>query len=390
MDRGTSLYTREFILLNVVLGSAAAVMALFFQFHQYLLSLGIDPRWHGFLLGADSITGIVLQPLLSPYLHRENAKKASAAGISAMAVALVLYNFAMTPASIACVRVLHGTGFVVLMAAIMAFFASYIPPERSGESIGIISITRLIPYALIPPAVVYLVGRSYGFASICTVAAGVVLLFLIPLAFVRPIPEDPDGRGKSTGLKGLAEDLKSGPVRILLAVNIVFYSAYTLLFFFFKDFGAARGMGNPGFFFTVAMIAMIVVRLAGSRYFDRMNKVRTSALAMGILAVCHVAVLFSRGPVAFLFLAAVFGILWGVGIPLLFALVFDISEPRFRGLNMNLSMVMMQAGFFVGPVVGGLILARWGYGTLFIFCGALNVGGAAMLVLPRSLRAVFR
>ena len=307
-----------------------------------------------------------------------------------MAVALVLYNFATTPAAIACVRVLHGTGFVVLIAAIMSFFASYIPPERSGESIGIISITRLIPYALIPPAVVYLTGRSYGFTSICTVAAGVVILFLIPLAFVRSIPEDPEGRGKSTGLKGLAEDLKSGPVRIVLAVNILFYSAYTLLFFFFKDFGTARGMENPGFFFTVAMVAMIVVRVAGSRYFDRMNKSRTSAIAMGILAVCHFAILISRGPVAFLFLAAVFGIVWGVGIPLLFALIFDISEPRFRGLNMNLSMVMMQAGFFVGPLVGGLILARWGYGTLFIFCGALNAAGAVMLVLPRRFRVVFR
>jgi len=138
------------------------------------------------------------------------------------------------------------------------------------------------------------------------------------------------------------------------------------------------------------MVAMIVVRVAGSRYFDRMNKSRTSALAMGILAVCHFAILISRGPVAFLFLAAVFGIVWGVGIPLLFALIFDISEPRFRGLNMNLSMVMMQAGFFVGPLVGGLILARWGYGTLFIFCGALNAAGAVMLVLPRRFRVVFR
>lgn len=382
-NRGPSIYTREFILLNVVLGSAAAVMALFFQFHHYLRSLGIDPRWYGFLLGADSITGIVLQPLLSPYLHGGNAKKACTAGISVMAVSLLLYNFAAAPLAIACVRLVHGTGFVILLAAVMALFASHIPPEKSGESIGIISITRLIPYALIPPAVVYLAGRSYGFVFICTVASGIVLLFLIPLAFVRPISEERRGQEKGTGLKGLVQNLKSTSVMMLLAVNMIFYSAYTLLFFFFRDFGAQRGMQNPGFFFTVAMVTMIIVRLAGSHYFDRMNKVRICAVSMGILATCHVAILASRGSAAFLCLAAAFGILWGVGIPLLFALVFDISEPRFRGLNMNLSLVMMQAGFFAGPLVGGFILGRWGYGTLFIFCGLLNACGAAMLVLPR-------
>ncbi len=387
-DRGPSIYTREFILLNVVLGSAAAVMALFFQFHDHLRMLGIDPRWYGFLLGADSITGIVLQPFLSPYLHGGNAKKACAAGISVMAVSLLLYSFAMTPLTIACVRIIHGTGFVVLIAAVMALFASHIPPEKSGESIGIISITRLIPYALIPPAVVYLTGGSFGFASICTIVAGIVILFLVPLLFVRPLPEDRGGPEKGAGLKGLAEDVRSGPVMKLLAVNVIFYSAYTLLFFFFKDFGTQRGMRNPGYFFTVAMVAMIIVRLAGSRYFDRMNKARVCAFSMGILAICHAAILVSRGPAAFLCLAAAFGVLWGVGIPLLFALVFDISEPRFRGLNLNLSLVMMQAGFFVGPLAGGFILARWGYGPLFIFCGLLNAFGAVMLALPPRFRAI--
>lgn len=365
-------------------------MALFFQFHEYLLALGIDPRWHGFLLGADAIAGIVLQPLLSPYLHRGNAKKAAAAGICLMAVSLVLYLFAATTVTIACVRILHGSGFIILIAAMMALFASFIPPDRSGEAIGIISIARLIPYAVIPPVVVYIVGRSIGFLSIVGVSAGLVLFFLIPLALAHPAAEGKEGREKGTGFRGLAEDLRSGPVRMLLAVNIVFYSAYTSLFFFFRDFGALRGMKNPGFFFTVAMAAMIVVRLLGSRHFDRMKKARVSAASMGILAVCHVALGFSVGSGAFLFFAVAFGLLWGVGIPLLMALIFDISEARFRGLNMNLSLVMMQAGFFLGPFVGGLILARWGYGTLFVFCGALNAAGALMLALTRGFRTVFR
>jgi len=92
---------------------------------------------------------------------------------------------------------------------------------------------------------------------------------------------------------------------------------------------------------------------------------------------------------AFLLLAAVFGVLWSVGIPLTMALLFDISEPRFRGLNMNLTLVMMQGGFFVGPLIGGLILAGWGYNMLFLFCGLLNAAGTVMLVtLSRRTHAM--
>ncbi|HBL22864.1 MAG TPA: MFS transporter, partial [Deltaproteobacteria bacterium] len=170
-----------------------------------------------------------------------------------------------------------------------------------------------------------------------------------------------------------------------LAVNLVFYSAYTTLFYFLKDFGTEKGIKNPGFFFTVAMIAMIVVRLAGSRYFDRMKKARAAAVCMAILAVCHVLVFFVRDSAVFLALGAAFGVLWGVGIPLMMALLFDVSEARFRGLNMNLSLVMMQGGFFAGPLAGGFILAQWGYGILFLFCGLLNAAGVVLLTaLPRS------
>lgn len=383
--RGPLIFTREFVLLNIVLGCASATMALFFQFHTYLLSLNIDPRWHGFLLGADAITGIILQPLLSPYLHSGNAKKVAMAGMCIMVTALGLYNFATTTTAIACVRVVHGGGFTVLVAAMMTLFAAHIPSKKSGEAIGLISITRLIPYAVIPPVVVYLVGRSYGFISIVTMAAGFMILFLIPLALIRSVPDSGQDSGRAMGFGSLVENIKAVPVRILLAVNLVFYSAYTTLFYFLKGFGTEKGVENPGFFFTVAMIAMIVVRLVGSRYFDRMKKARAAAICMAILAVCHVLVVFIHGSTAYLALGAAFGILWGVGIPLTMALLFDVSEARFRGLNMNLSLVMMQAGFFAGPLAGGFILAQWGYGILFLFCGLLNAAGVVLLAaLPRS------
>jgi predicted MFS family arabinose efflux permease len=39
---------------------------------------------------------------------------------------------------------------------------------------------------------------------------------------------------------------------------------------------------------------------------------------------------------------------------------------------------MFQAGFFVGPFVGGFVVPRWGYGTLFGLCAALSLAGTLL------------
>jgi predicted MFS family arabinose efflux permease len=41
--------------------------------------------------------------------------------------------------------------------------------------------------------------------------------------------------------------------------------------------------------------------------------------------------------------------------------------------------MMTQGGFFVGPFLGGLLLARWGYGALFYFCAVLSLFAAWLI-----------
>jgi MFS family permease len=72
------------------------------------------------------------------------------------------------------------------------------------------------------------------------------------------------------------------------------------------------------------------------------------------------------------------GLGWGVVMPVLNALMFDISPPRLRGLNTNLGVQMFQGGFFLGPLLGGLILAHWDFRTLYYFCAVFAFGSVAL------------
>ena len=158
---------------------------------------------------------------------------------------------------------------------------------------------------------------------------------------------------------------------LLFALNLLFFSGYTMVFFFLKGFGVSVGIGNPGLFFTIATATMIGVRTFGSRLLDRTDKLRVTAGCMaGLPSATRPA---ACGRVRYLFHACLFrGPGLGARMPLLNALVFDISPVRLRGLNLNLSFVMMQAGFFLGPLAGGLMLAASGYRPLFYLCSVLG------------------
>lgn len=78
--------------------------------------------------------------------------------------------------------------------------------------------------------------------------------------------------------------------------------------------------------------------------------------------------------------------MYGVGIgaatPLLNGLMFVVSKPEYRGLNTNLMLEMVDAGFILGPVAGGLAVAG-GVGQLPILMGCAGAAIlAALLMIP--------
>ena len=89
------------------------------------------------------------------------------------------------------------------------------------------------------------------------------------------------------------------------------------------------------------------------------------------------------GTGVFFSLGLIFGLGWGVAMPVFNGLMFDVSQPRFRAFNINLGLQMFQAGFFLGPLIGAPMLARWGYGTLYIFCAGMS-GLAAVLMFGKG------
>jgi predicted MFS family arabinose efflux permease len=296
--------------------------------------------------------------------------------------ALAAYGWAVTLGAMTFLRLFHGAAHVVLATALMTVIVQRIPPGRSGQAFGLLSIITLLPYAVVPPFLKALMERLGGYPQVLTFFACTMVL-IFPLIFLKGGKPEPGGKARSDRLSRteIYQNLRERQILLILAAMLLFYSGYALVFFFLAGYARNRGIPNPGLFFTLSTVGEIGIRLVASRFFDRMNKKVAAGLTLVALAVGYLFLARVKGAFEFFALGALLGLGWGVVMPVLSALLYDRSQPKLRAFNTNLGLQMFQGGFFIGPLAGALALHRGGYDVLYLFCALLALAAGGMIFL---------
>ncbi|SNS07784.1 Predicted arabinose efflux permease, MFS family [Humidesulfovibrio mexicanus] len=384
------LFSFEFIAICAISVLAFCNISIFYGFYSYLTELGVPPVWRGPLLALEPLTALLLRPFLGRYLALGNAVRFMRAGMALATLALLCYPLAHSIPALACVRVLHGLGFVTVVTGLMGTLMAFLPKRQSAQGFGLFSVTILLPYAIMPPFVETLLPHLESHGHAYALAAPLMLpafLLLMPLGkrVAALAASLPPSHLERPGWDEVRQSFRSLGVALLVVANFFLVAAHAIVFFFMRDFAAAIGAGNPGAFFTCANAATISVRVLGGPMLDRLNKGR--ALALAFLGMGLLVPLFAHagGFATLLGMAALYGTGMALTMPLINSCMLDISPPRLRAYNANLLMIAVDAGFFVGPFLGGAIMAgEWGHTVLF------GVAGGLMLLAAACVRPVGR
>ena len=386
-----SLWTFEFAALCAISVLAFCNIAIFYGFYGHLTALGIPPAWRGPLLALEPLTAFALRPFLGRWLTLGNGPRFMCAGLTLATLSLLSYPFATAIPVLALVRVIHGAGFVALVSGIMGVLTGVLPKEKSAQGFGLFSITILVPYALMPPFVELLLPHLPGHGEVYAVAAPLMLpafLLLIPLARkTRALAAAlPPAHLERPSWDEVRQSLRDSSVLLLLCANLALLAAHSIVFFFMRDFALGLAAVNPGLFFTCANTATIGVRLVFSSALNRLDQGGTLAKAFFGLGVLLPLFSLAWTPWALWLMAPLYGIGLALTMPLANAAMFRVSPPRLRAFNANLLMVTVDAGFFAGPLIGGLLMAAgWTHGGLFGLGGAL-MAAAGLCTLPVARR----
>ena len=377
------LGTRKFFCLMAAAFLAYANISVFFGFYDYLRTLAVDPADYGILIGSLAAVALLLRPLISPFFHAGNVRPLLFFGTFLAVSSLAAYSLAEGFWGLLCIRLLHGISFAIVGTALMTMIVEVIPRDKSAQFFGYIAVVTLIPNTLVPPFLPFLHRLLGGFPQILLAFAALTLL-MFPLILMV------DGRGKAQEVKTAASsltareiwaDLTDFRVIFILLSMLFLYCGHALIFFFLDGYGSSLGLAYAGVFLTLSTLGEIGVRLIAGSIFDRWNKIRLAMTMLACLAICYLFLAHTEGKQLFFVLGMAFGVGWGIAMPVFNGLMFDVSPPRVRAFNINLGLQMFQAGFFLGPILGAPLLARWGYTMLYHLAAAMSCLGAVLMLL---------
>lgn len=364
---------------------AYANISVFFSFYDHLRTLPIDPADYGVLIGVLAAVALIVRPIISPFFHAGNARSLLFLGTSLAVASLAAYSLAGSFWSLFLIRIFHGISFAVVGTALMTLIVEVIPKNRSAQFFGYIAVVTLIPNTLVPPFLPFLGKVLGGFNNILLAFAALTLL-MFPLVWSVDKGSGEENKKPPSALTGreILEDLRDPQVLLLLMAMLMLYCGNALIFFFLDGYGRSLGIAYAGVFMTLSTIGEIGIRVVAGSIFDRWDKMRLSIGTLVGLALSYFVLAHLSGVVMFCVLGLLFGLGWGIAMPVFNGLMFDVSKPRFRAFNINLGLQMFQAGFFLGPIFGAPLLAKWGYGMIYNLCAAMSLLAAILMFLQRK------
>jgi MFS family permease len=155
---------------------------------------------------------------------------------------------------------------------------------------------------------------------------------------------------------------------------------YASLVSFLPLFALNRGIENPGLFFTIYAIVVLLTRSFAGWISDRYGRATTivpgmilASLALGILS--HSSSLFMFLGVAFLF-----GLAFAAVQPALMALAIDRANPSARGAAMGTFTAAMDLGIGAGSFLWGFVAESFGFSNMYIAAGMVSLAGAIIFI----------
>jgi MFS family permease len=381
------LLSYEFIGLCLIAFLANCNITVFYNLFSYLHSLGIPAQLCGVVIGIYSLTAMLLYLLASPFVNAANAPRCMLLGMTLVILCGFGYFFIHSFWGLLALRVVNGAAQFCIGAGVMALFVTVIPPEKSGQAFGIYSVAVLVAFACVPSLmdtlapVISTPPHGYAAASLSMLLAAFVVWKVRGRRLERLEALLPKADLPTWG--DIRISVSHLPVALLILLNMIYFANWSSLFFLFKGYAQLKGVTNVGSFFTVLTVVMMIMRVVGGRLFDSLDKVLLIAGSFVTVAVSHLALDHLPGTWAVPLVGVLFGLGMGTGYPAINGLMFFISPPRFRSLNSNLMLFALQSGFFLGPAIGGAMVAYFGYHGYF----NISIGLSVVATLLCSLLA---
>ncbi len=351
----------------------------------YVQELGIEDAdaaaaWTGNIILVSGLAGVVVAPIWGQLADRHGRKPMLLRALIGAGIALAMMAFARGVWDL----LLYRTLFSLLAGTIPAsnsLIAAHTPAEHLGSSMGLLQTAIQASNTggpVLGGVLAELVGLRAAFVltGALYVLSGGIAAVMVKERFRRPPARHSIARGVARDFRAV---LTNGPLRATIVVLLLAIGGNNALFPVFPVYiqqtshpgsaTAAAGIAFGAAGLTSAVGAILAGRVLGRAGYRRVVLAAAAGTALLYL------VFATRPPFwPFVGLIALSGLLQGLMLPALNALVALRSPRGGEGGTFGVVSAFQSLGFSVFPFLGGHIVQWLGLRAVFLFSAALLAG----------------
>ena len=376
------IFSRDFSLAILAnLFSFTSMYLLLATLPLYVVAIGGSVTDAGIVLACFTLTAVVVRPWIGRLSDRRAKKTIMLAGAVVLAASSLLYEPAHSVPLLMAVRVLHGVGWAAFGTAASALAADLAPLSRRGEAMGYFGVGMNVAMAIGPALGVFLIGRT-GYGALFLTAMVLSAAAALTTAGIAEPRRDPSAAAPRRGWRSFILPSALFPSAVLFTNALTYASVVALLPLFAEE---AR-LGNPGLFFTVFSVVVLVLRGPLGRLSDRRGRVVVVAPGLLVTFVALLVLSQAESQAALLVVAVLYAIGVGAAQPTLMAMTIDRAKPQERGAAMGTFTTAMDLGIGIGSVVWGMTAQAFGFPSMYVAAGVMGLVGVAVLLAGNARR----
>tara|TARA_B100000378_G_scaffold126728_2_gene102276 strand:+ start:34627 stop:35970 length:1344 start_codon:yes stop_codon:yes gene_type:complete len=341
----------------------------------YAQDLGATPIVIGVVASAFTVGSILFKLFSAPAIDTFNRKFLLLGAVTVIAIAFSGYALSTTPQSVMSFRIVQGAGQAFTSTTCIALAADTLPRRKLAAGLGIFALATGAAQMIGAPLSLK-IQEATSFQVTFLIAVGVMVLAAVAILQIRTShPIRPKKRFRITPRTVIARE-----ALIPAALQFCFLFAWSTVNSFVVIFGLDRGVGSDvGYFFTVYGLCLFVASPLGGRMVDRFGY-----LAMIPMLACLVACMYLisiADSLWMLLLAAAVGAFgYGAAGPVTRSMAMSVVPGDRRGAASSTLYLGSDLGQLLGPIVGGVLAASFGYAAMFRLA-PLSIGLALIVLL---------
>lgn len=342
----------------------------------YARELGADPQTLGLVMGASTLTGVLLKlpaGALSDAMGRRTVLLV-AAGLFALTP--FAYPWTAGLGALIAIRFLHGSATALFSPTASAALSDLAPAGERGRWLGTYSAIQGSGQAAGPMLAGWLLGIvGYGWTFMTAGIFGSIAWFMLLRAPSRGEPRRVAWREMRDAVVAVARDHRVILTSLAQAGQFMLHGIVAAFLPVYAVEQIGLSPAQAGILFGAQMITTILSRPVFGRLSDQLGRRRMIVTGITLSAIAVALYAQATGFLVAVLLSMIYGAGLAITTSSTAALITDLSDRKRYGAAHGLFGTIFDVGDALGPIAGGFVAANVGYAALF-----RTAAGVALLV----------